>query len=106
MNAAIIAEYYNVDVEAVVKWRLVDGDANVRSLINYGGGGIKVFIEPIENFDKPKEVESPIPAAINLDDMDYRQLQALAKERGIAANQSKEELVSELDIAYAFDEEE
>jgi hypothetical protein len=57
---------------------------------------------------EPEIVEKSI-FDIDYETMDYRQLQALAKERDIPANQSREDLISALDSANydnAWDEEE
>ena len=106
MDKTKVAKHFNVEPDAVVKCRLVDGGANVRALIDYGIGGIKVFVVPVGEIDEPFEPEPepipepepevlsvpeplPVPAAI---DLSYRDLQELARGSGIPANQSADEL--------------
>jgi len=107
MNKTQVAKYFEVEPGAVVKFREVDEGATIYALINYGIGGIKVFRTPIEDFAPPKPKPEPepellpVPAAYDLDDDDlklsYKQLQGLAKEAGIRANQRAAELRAALE---------
>lgn len=106
MDKGKLAKHFGVKPEQVDYWRLADEDTVVRVLINHRPGyqGFYVVgIDEIEASTSDKE-PLPLPAAISLDDTDYRQLQAMAKEAGIQANQSKEDLISELEVYYALEE--
>ena len=106
MNISQLAKHFNVKNGAIVRYREVDEGATIRALVDYGIGGIKVHYVPISELDGPIEVEPviseellPVPAVI---DLNYRELQDLAKEHGIPANQSGDDLRD----ALALDEEE
>jgi hypothetical protein len=113
MNNSQIAKHFGVKPSAVVKWGEVDGGANIRALIDYGIGGIKVYVEPVEAFKKPAPKPEPsipapepeplpVPVAVDLNGLDqlsYRELQARAHSAGIPANQSAQALRDALQAA-------
>lgn len=121
MNDSQIAKHFGVKSDAVVKWGEVDEGANIRALIDYGIGGIKVYVEPVEAFKapapkpKPKPAPEPLPVPavidfssaplynIGLDQLSYRELQARARDENIPANQSAQAL---RDALRAAEEEE
>jgi hypothetical protein len=95
MDKLQVAKYFDVEAEAVLKFREVDEGATIRALIDYGIGGVKVYQIPIEDFE-PEPI--PLPAAYDLDgELSYRDLQELAKAAGIPANLSAAELRAALD---------
>ena len=99
MNKRQVAKHFEVKPEAVVKFREEDEGATIYTLINYGIGGIKVFRVPIEDFTppKPEPVSLPVAYDLNGDDLSYKELQSLAKEAGIPANQRGAELRAALE---------
>lgn len=120
----ILVRQYLDDEEADIVKHRQEGDEIV-FLVNKGIAGVKKYRVPLSELtEKQPElppvdeaflpVESPddglpVPAAFDLnslDDMDYRQLQALAKERDIPANITREGLISALELAHIFEEEE
>jgi hypothetical protein len=104
MNKSQIARHFGVKPDAIVKWGKVNEGADMRVLIDYGIGGIKVYVEPVEAFKKPAPSPAPsipsptplpVPAVVdlsNLDNLTYRELQARARAEGIPANQSAHKL--------------
>ena len=121
MDKSQVAEYFEVDSDAVVKVREEDEGATICALIDYGIGGIKVYVEPVEAFKtpapkpKPKPAPEPLPVPavidfssaplynIGLDQLSYRELQARARDENIPANQSAQAL---RDALRAAEEEE
>ena len=91
-----IAKYYGVEPAAIVRYSLIDEGAVIRSLIDYGNQGIKVLYLDIAELEGSTSTTATF-------DLDYRELQALAKEQGIPANQSRDDLYAALFVA---DEEE
>lgn len=66
--------------------------ADITRLLAFGM--IEEVVEP-EPETIPETPETPVSDA-NLAELDYPSLQALAKEKGIAANQTKDELIAAL----------
>lgn len=97
MNKSQLAKHFQVDEEAIVGFREVDGGAVIRALIDYGIAGVKVYETPKEDI-APLTVS--LPAAYDLNELSYRELQALAKEAGISASQSA------VNLRAALEEEE
>jgi len=91
-----LAKHYDVEPGVVVRYELIDGGAVVRSLIDYGIQGIKVYELRVDDLKQDETITATY-------DLDYRELQALAKKHGIPANQSKGDLYAAL---LMFDEEE
>ena len=99
MDKSKVAAYFDVELDAVIGSRLVDEGANVRALINYGTGGIKVYILPVSEFlvatpAKP-EPQEPEPA-LDLESLTYKELQEMAREKGMSVNQSRQKLTAAL----------
>lgn len=104
MNRSQIARHYGVKPVSVVKWGEVNEGANIRALIDYGIGGIKVYVEPVEAFKTPAPKPKPsipapdplpVPIAVDLngvDQLSYQELRMQAKKAGIPANQSAQAL--------------
>ena len=113
-NLDLALDYLGVDRGQCLVLRETVNEVVV--VVDYGIAGGKKYIIPLSELhvleDKPLPLLDeilPVPAVIDLGDMDYRQLQALAKEREIPANQSRDDLIEALDRqAYdeAWDEEE
>ena len=88
-------DYLGVDGESVINPRIEGADYVL--LVDYGIAGCKKYRIPLSKLEEPaKELPEPIreellpvPAAI---DLNYRELQELAKEQGIPANQKADEL--------------
>lgn len=93
-----LAKHYGVEPGAIVGYAEVDGGAVIRVLVNYGIGGIKVLYVPVD--DLAEDDDSTIATF----DLDYRELQALAKEQDIPANQSKDALIAALWPSYEEEE--
>ena len=94
-------EHLGVDRGSVIKHR-VQGDDYIVIVDNGIKGCPKHYI-PLSQLQEPEAPPDdllPVPAAV---DLNYRDLQDLAKELGIAANQSADDLRSAL---WAIDEEE
>lgn len=90
-----LAIYYGVEPEAIVRYAEV-GEGVYRVLVNYGIGGIKVlYVNDVDLEESNSQTATY--------DLGYRELQALAKEQGIPANQSKDDLIAAL---WPGDEEE
>lgn len=83
-----LATYYGVEPEAIVRYAEVD-EGVYRVLVNYGIGGIKVLY--VNDVDL-EEANSKTATY----DLDYRELQALAKQQGIPANQKYDDLYAAL----------
>jgi len=111
MDKAKVADHFEVEPDAVVNYYEVDGGANIRALIDYGIGGVKVYVVPKSSLTKPKKAkpkpppevvaapvqwDDPEPEVV-LADFKYSELQALAREKGIAANQSRAKLIAALE---------
>jgi hypothetical protein len=90
MDKIQVAKYFDVEAEAVLKVREVDGGATIRALIDYGIGGVKVFQVPVKDFEPPKAKPVSLPVAYDLNEelVSYKELQELAKDAGIPANWS------------------
>jgi len=95
-----LAKHYGVEPDAIVRYREVDGGAAYRVLVNYGIGGIKVYHLLADDLDTEGD--------LGIYDLPYRELQALAQEYGVKANQKHDALVAELEAIFeiAGDEEE
>jgi len=95
-----LARYYGVEPDAIVRYREVDGGAAYRVLINYGIGGIKVYRVDADQLAERDD--------LGIYDLPYRELQAIAKEYGVQANQKHDALIAELEAIFdvAGDEEE
>lgn len=92
--------YHGVDKGKVIKHRAQigpSGSEDYSIIVDNGILGCPKYYVPISLLDELEaqpeagqiEVMLPVPAAI---DLNYRELQALAKEAGIPANQSADEL--------------
>jgi hypothetical protein len=105
MNVTQLAKHFNVENRAILKYREVDEGAIINALVDYGIGGIKEHYIPIAEFARPEPEPEPepdllpVPAVI---DLNYRDLQELAKDAGIPANQSTDDLR----FALSLEEEE
>ena len=97
-------EYHGVDKGKVIKHRQQvgpDGGDAYSVIVDYGIMGCKKYYVPLSELDELAQLSDlPVPAAI---DLNYRELQDLAKEQGIPANQKHIDLVNAL---FAKDEEE
>jgi hypothetical protein len=94
-------EYLGVDGESVINPRIEGADYVL--IVDYGIAGSKKYRIPLSKLEgQPAYVQDeellPVPAVI---DLNYRELQELAKEIGIPANQKADDLRLAL-----FDEEE
>jgi hypothetical protein len=87
-------EQLGVDKGSVIKHR-VQGDEYV-VIADKGIKGCPKYVIPLSQLETIDEVEEllPVPAVIDLNGggLSYRELQALAKEAGIPANQSAYDL--------------
>ena len=91
--------YHGVDKGKVIKHRAQKGPSgsdDYSIIVDNGILGYRKYYVSISLLDEleaqpeaGQEVMLPVPAAI---DLNYRELQALAKEAGIPANQSADEL--------------
>jgi hypothetical protein len=92
-------EHLGVDRGDVINPR-IEGDDYVL-IVNKGIAGSPKYRIPLCQLE---DDPLPVPAAydLGLDDLSYRELQAMAQESGIPANQSKADLL----IALESDEEE
>lgn len=90
MDKSQVAEYFEVDSDAVVKVREEDEGATICALIDYGIGGIKKYRIPVESFAPPKPATVSLPVAYDMNErtMSYRELQDEARAHGIPANWS------------------
>lgn len=88
-------EYLGVDKGSVINPR-VQGDDYVL-IVDKGIAGSPKYYIPLSKLDEPEpEAEIlPVSAAI---DMNYRELQELAKELGIPANQKADDLRAALSL--------
>jgi hypothetical protein len=98
-----------IEQDQIVKNRY-EGDILVL-LVDYGIGGIKKYrLSPADlaeaKADDDDSVLLSVPAVVDLgfDDLNYRELQELAKDQGIQANQSSDNLRAALE--NLLDEEE
>lgn len=87
MYESQVAKLYGVGLDAIVGVREVDEGAYVRALIDYGIAGIKVYEIPKSDLASAT-VSLPAAYDLNAEELSYKQLQAVAKDRGIPANQS------------------
>ena len=115
----LACEYHGVDKGRVIKHRAQvgpDGSDDYSIIVDNGKLGCPKYYVPISLLDElaaqvkaPPVVDEslPVPAAV---DLNYRELQDLAKELGIPANQKADELrvalESWLRSAASLDEEE
>lgn len=97
-------EYLGVDKDNVINPRVQGGDYVL--IVDYGIAGSKKYYIPLSKLDGPEQIAPVIhdellsvPAVI---DLNYRELQDLAKELGIPANKKADELRA----ALSLDEEE
>lgn len=93
-------EYLGVDKGSVIKHRVQGDDYIV--IVDKGIKGCPKYRIPLSQLQEPEAPPDdllPVPAAV---DLSYRDLQSLARESGIAANQSGDELRA----ALLLDEEE
>ncbi len=75
-------EYLGVDKGSVINPR-IQGDDYVL-IVDKGIKGCPKYYIPLHQLDKPEPEQLPKPTTL---DMSYRELQELAKEAGIQANQ-------------------
>lgn len=85
----LAAQHLGVDVDDVMKFRLAGDDAVV--VVDYGIAGGKKYILPLSSLQPALD-----DSTTTTFDLDYRDLQALAKEQGINARQTKEALIEAL----------
>ena len=94
-------EYLGVDKGSVIKHRVQGDDYIV--IVDKGIAGCPKYYIPLSQLQEPEASPDellPVPAAV---DLNYRDLQELAKETGIPANQSADDLRAAL---LEIDEEE
>ena len=94
-------EYLGVDKGSVIKHRVQGDDYIV--IVDKGIAGCPKYYIPLSQLQEPEAPPDellPVPAAV---DLNYRDLQELAKETGIPANQSADDLRAAL---LEIDEEE
>ena len=94
-------EYLGVDKGSVIKHRVQGDDYIV--IVDKGIAGCPKYYIPLSQLQEPEAPPDellPVPAAV---DLSYRDLQDLAKETGIPANQSADDLRAAL---LEIDEEE
>ena len=97
-------QYLGVEVGSVINPR-IQGDDYVL-IVDYGIAGGKKYYLPLSELDAIPDTPLPVPAAVDLGnhELSYRELQAIAKEEGIPANQTADELRAAL-WSYLDDED-
>jgi hypothetical protein len=100
----LACEHLGVDRGSVIKHRVQGDDYIV--IVDNGIAGCPKYYIPLSQLQEPQEPEAPpdemlpVPVAV---DLNYRDLQELAKELGIPANQSAGDLRAAL---LLYEEEE
>ena len=97
-------KYLGVDKGSVIKHRVQGDDYIV--IVDKGIEGCPKYYIPLSKLDEPDaqlEAPLPVPAAI---DLNYRELQDLAKELGIPANQKADDIRAAVFEWSEADEEE
>lgn len=105
-------EYLGVDKGSCLVLRETEDEVIV--VVDKGIAGCPKYKIPLSELTVMKDVPLPIPEPVidvdisesprfsDIENMDYRQLQELAKERSIPANQTRDDLIT----ALSSDEEE
>ena len=101
---SLASAYLDVEQSAIVKCR-VEGDELV-AIVDKGIAGTPKYRIPLSALEKPiaepvaepvADYEGIVPGAFDLAGMSYKELQALAKDYGVPANQARDDLIDALE---------